>query len=43
MTKVKDAFNKGDLMKASKLIISLENDMETLIEKYKEYEKNILD
>ena len=43
MTKVKDAFNKGDLMKASKLIISLENDMETLIEKYKEYERNILD
>ena len=43
MTKVKDAFAKGDLKKASKLIITLENDMETLTEKYKEYEKNILD
>jgi hypothetical protein len=41
--KVKDAFAKGDLKKASKLIITLENDMETLTEKYKEYEKNILD
>ena len=43
MTKVKDAFDKGDLDKASKLIITLEKDMESLKEKYKEYERNILD
>lgn len=43
MTKVKEAFAKGDLAKASKLIISLEKDMETLKVKYKEYERNILD
>ena len=39
----KDAFDKGDLDKASKLIITLEKDMESLKEKYKEYERNILD
>ena len=43
MTKVKDAFEKGDLDGASKLIITLEDDMESLKEKYKEYERNILD
>lgn len=43
MTKVKDAFDKGDLDKASKLIITLEKNMESLKEKYKEYERNILD
>ena len=40
---VKDAFEKGDLDGASKLIITLEDDMESLKEKYKEYERNILD